>query len=197
LIKESGIHSIKDGVLKLHNVIPPGDKRHRMFLTYKYDPKTKDFVLSEKPQIKYDKPTGPKETLKAVAPLALMAFPGVGTALGAAMGLSGTAASMVGNALVSTGMAGLGGARGSDLLKSGIAGGVSGGIGSYASSLGWNPAVTRAVSGVASSAIRGGDPRTALLTSILGQGGLSSGNQGIDALLRNIVGRQIGPQRKG
>lgn len=65
--------------------------------------------------------------LKIAAPIALnFIAPGLGSAIGGAIGLSGTAAAVAGNALLNAGTAAL---TGGDPLKAGILGGVTGGLG--------------------------------------------------------------------
>ena len=73
---------------------------------------------------------GLKNILKTVLPVALSVFaPGIGTAIGGAMGLSGVAASMVGGAALGAGTAAL---TGGDWKRGAVLGGVSGGAGSVA-----------------------------------------------------------------
>ena len=73
---------------------------------------------------------GLKKILKTVLPVALSVFaPGIGTAIGGAMGLSGVAASMVGGAALGAGTAAL---TGGDWKRGAVLGGVSGGAGSVA-----------------------------------------------------------------
>ena len=73
---------------------------------------------------------GLKKILKTVLPVALSVFaPGIGTAIGGAMGLSGAAASMVGGAALGAGTAAL---TGGDWKRGAVLGGVSGGVGSVA-----------------------------------------------------------------
>jgi hypothetical protein len=67
---------------------------------------------------------------QVIAPIALSIFvPGLGAAIGGALGASGTAASVVGNALV---RGGLSAAGGGDFMTGAISGAVSGGLGSLA-----------------------------------------------------------------
>tara|TARA_R110000851_G_scaffold223802_1_gene376647 strand:+ start:223 stop:1869 length:1647 start_codon:yes stop_codon:yes gene_type:complete len=73
---------------------------------------------------------GLKNILKTVLPVALSVFaPGIGTAIGGAMGLSGVAASMVGGAALGAGTSAL---TGGDWKRGAVLGGVSGGAGSVA-----------------------------------------------------------------
>lgn len=66
---------------------------------------------------------------QTVAPIALSVFaPGIGTAIGAGLGLSGTAASVAGNALVRGGLGALTGGK-EGAIRGAISGGVSGGLG--------------------------------------------------------------------
>lgn len=67
---------------------------------------------------------------QVVAPIALSIFvPGLGAAIGGALGASGTAASVIGNALV---RGGLSAAGGGDFRTGAISGAISGGLGSVA-----------------------------------------------------------------
>lgn len=185
------------GMLRIEGAQQPGKHKYdTMDLAYKLDPATGDYVLKDARNTRQT--SSLKSNLAGIAPIAgLMTsfIPGLGAALGGALGLSGTAAGVVGNALVSAGTSAIGGARGSDILKSGLAGGVGSAIGAAGKTAGWNPVVTRAVSGTAGSVIRGGDPRQALVGAVLGRGGVSVGNPVADALLRTIVRNQLTPRR--
>ena len=135
-----------------------------------------------------------------VAPLSimLMAVPGAGQVLGAALGASGTAATVLGNALISGTMSELGGG---DFLKGAVTGAAGAGLGSFASpyigelassvseSLGGGTLgdiAGRAVSGAGSSAlnaaVRGQDIVDALLS-----GGLSGAAGGVSSELMGQV----------
>jgi hypothetical protein len=71
-----------------------------------------------------------KKTLKTVLPVALMVFaPGLGTAIGTSLGLTGTAAAVVGSSIVGAGTAA---ATGGDWKRGAIMGGITGGIGNVA-----------------------------------------------------------------
>lgn len=75
------------------------------------------------------------QILKTVAPLALSyAFPGVGTALGTALGASGATAAGIGNALIG----GATGALTGGGLKGGLIGAATGGLGGYAGAGGFD-----------------------------------------------------------
>ena len=71
--------------------------------------------------------------LGIAAPIALsLLVPGLGTAIGAGLGLGGTAAAVGGNALLGAGLGGLTSAvTGGKPLKSALMGGITGGIGGY------------------------------------------------------------------
>lgn len=138
-----------------------------------------------------------KEDILKIAQLGLMFVPGIGQTLGAALGASGTAATMLGNALVSGTMSELGGG---DFLKGAVTGGIGAGLGSFASpylgefassvgeALGGGPLgdiAGRAVSGAGSSAlnaiVRGQDLEDAFLSGLVGggAGGVSSALTGL------------------
>jgi len=73
-----------------------------------------------------------KKFLAVALPIALdFIVPGAGTAIGSAMGFSGTAATMVGGAVIGGGTAAL---TGGDPLKGALLGGLGGGLGEYAGS---------------------------------------------------------------
>lgn len=70
------------------------------------------------------------EIFQVVAPIALSIFaPGLGSAIGGALGMSGTTASVVGNALLRGGMSAAGGG---DFMQGAITGAISGGLGDVA-----------------------------------------------------------------
>lgn len=70
---------------------------------------------------------GLSSILRAVAPIALSFIaPGLGTAIGSAIGLSGTTAAIAGNALLNAGTSAL---TGGDPLRGAIMGGLTGGLG--------------------------------------------------------------------
>jgi hypothetical protein len=73
-----------------------------------------------------------KKFLAVALPIALdFIVPGAGTAIGASMGFTGTAATMVGGAVIGGGTAAL---TGGDPLKGALLGGLGGGLGEYAGS---------------------------------------------------------------
>ena len=73
-----------------------------------------------------------KKFLAVALPIALdFIVPGAGTAIGSAMGFTGTAATMVGGAVIGGGTAAL---TGGDPLKGALLGGLGGGLGEYAGS---------------------------------------------------------------
>lgn len=105
------------------------------------------------------------DLLKIVAPIALMAIPGLGTAVGSAiLGTGAAGASTLGSALLGAGVGGITGG-----WKGALAGGLTGGIGANlpASIGGLSSGVTRglegALLGAGSSAITGGNPLTGAL----------------------------------
>lgn len=72
------------------------------------------------------------DIFKAVAPIALSIFvPGIGTAIGGAIGLSGTAASVAGNAILHGGLGAVTGGK-EGALQGAVFGGVTGGLGKAA-----------------------------------------------------------------
>lgn len=148
---------------------------------------SKDGVVNPE-TVRYFKET--EESLLPVLQIALMAVPGVGQALGAALGATGLGATALGNALIGGTMAELGGG---DFLKGAVTSGVMPVVSQYAGlgnlgttvsdAFGGGPAgdiIGRAVTGAGSSAlgaaIGGGDVVDALLAGGLGgaAGGVSS-----------------------
>lgn len=123
--------------------------------------------------------------------LAVLA-PGAGGAIGQAMGLTGTAASAAGNALLQTGLAAAGGAKGNNLLKSAVTGAVAPVVSSLPGISALPPALQRATAGAISGTIRGGTGKSALLGAVTGSlpTGLT-GNVQLDRLLRTLVSQQI------
>lgn len=125
------------------------------------------------------------DLLKIVAPIALMAIPGIGTAVGGALlGAGAAGATTLGDVLLG---AGIGGVTGG--WKGALAGGLTGGIGANlpANIGGLSTGLTQGLEGAAlgagSSAIQGGNPLTgALLGGATGYLGSalngSSGNAG-------------------
>jgi hypothetical protein len=84
------------------------------------------------PQTGYPEYFSLKKFLAVALPIALdFIVPGAGTAIGSAMGFSGTAATMVGGAVIGGGTAAL---TGGDPLKGALLGGLGGGLGEYAGS---------------------------------------------------------------
>ena len=89
-----------------------------------------------------------KKFLAIALPIALdFIVPGAGTAIGSAMGFSGTAATMVGGAVIGGGTAAL---TGGDPLKGALLGGFGGGAGEYFGSAA-NNAMQSALEGIATS----------------------------------------------
>jgi len=84
------------------------------------------------PQTGYPEYFSLKKFLAVALPIALdFIVPGAGTAIGSAMGFTGTAATMVGGAVIGGGTAAL---TGGDPLKGALLGGLGGGLGEYAGS---------------------------------------------------------------
>ena len=112
--------------------------------------------------------------------------------IGSAMGLSGTAGTMVGNGVLNAGMALASGAEGSDILKAGAVGAVGSGIGSYGASAGWNPQVTGFAAKTVPSILAGNDPQQVLLNAAIGQGTQAvAPNPAIGNLLGNIIKTRV------
>lgn len=114
---------------------------------------------------------------KIAAPLALSVLaPGVGTALGSALGATGAGASALGSGLIG---AGLGAVEGGG-LKGAALGGITGGLGGYVSGSGGLTGVANnlgfgnAAYGALDAADNGG-----LLSSVLGSNGLSGVGSGL------------------
>lgn len=96
------------------------------------------------------------QIFQIVAPIALSIFvPGLGAAIGGMLGASGTAASVVGNALI---QGGLSAAGGGDFVKGALTGAVTGGLGEIAGGAIKNvaPGMSDATAAVAGSALAGG-----------------------------------------
>lgn len=128
--------------------------------------------------------------LKIVAPIALnFIAPGLGTAIGSAIGLSGTAAAIAGNALLNAGTAAL---TGGDVLKGALMGGLTGGLGT-------------AVGGAANSLLGAGLSQTA--QNALGSGliggvsglltGEGFGKGALQGALGSYVGSKVGELGSG
>lgn len=80
-------------------------------------------------------------------------------------------------ALINGGMTAARGGDLSDVARSAAIGAVAGGIGGYGADQGWNPAVTRAVSGGTSAALGGGDGRDIARSAMVGGiSGAAGGN---------------------
>ena len=96
------------------------------------------------------------QIFQIVAPIALSIFvPGLGAAIGGMLGASGTAASVVGNALI---QGGLSAAGGGDFVKGAVTGAITGGLGEVAGGLVKDiaPGVSDATAGVIASSLAGG-----------------------------------------
>lgn len=168
---------------------PGKHKYDTMKLVYNHDPATGDYLLSGGQATK-QRSTGSKLAATVAPVLGVAAAPAL-AGLFSSAGMGATTSGLLSNALVNTGTSALAGARGSDLLRSGLAGAVTGGIGAYGQSAGWSPFATRVASRGAGSLISGRDPRSALIGAIIGQGGVSSGSSGLDGLLRSIIGQAV------
>lgn len=168
---------------------PGKHKYDTMKLVYNHDPATGDYLLSGGQATK-QRSTGSK-LAATVAPVLSVAAAPLLAGLFSSAGMGATTSGLLSNALVNTGTSALAGARGSNLLRSGLAGAVTGGVGAYGQSAGWNPLATRIASRGAGSLISGQDPRSALIGAIVGQGGISSGSSGLDSLLRSIIGQAV------
>jgi hypothetical protein len=114
---------------------------------------------------------------QVVAPIALSIFaPGLGTAIGGMLGASGTAASVVGNALLRGGMSAAGGG---DFMSGAISGAVTGGLGDVAGGFVKDIApglsdstaalVGSSLAGGAGSSLSGGDFASGAMQGALGQ----------------------------
>ena len=108
--------------------------------------------------------------LKDAIGIALMAYPGVGTALGSSLGLTGTAAAVVGNAAINTAL------NGGDVLKGVVTAGIpilgkelAGNVASTLVESGMDKALadsaSKIVTNVGMAAVQGKDPLTALINS--------------------------------
>lgn len=110
-------------------------------------------------------------------------------ALGSAIGLSGTAATIGGSALLGASGAANSGARGSDIWKAGLKGAATGVVSSVASKSDTFKALPKPIQRGAVSAagtlVRGGDPRDALLSAI--NGGLTTNNRAANLLVRQLI----------
>lgn len=124
---------------------------------------------------------------KIAAPLALSFLaPGIGTALGGALGATGAGASALGSGLIGAGIGALGGGG----IKGAAIGGLSGGLGGYASGGGFGTAAGSVLSGgvgpTQGTGLLGslGSAGTKL-SGLLGAGGLASPLPGIGGSLLN------------
>jgi hypothetical protein len=117
-------------------------------------------------------------------------------ALGSAIGLSGTAATVGGSALLGASSAANAGARGGDIWKAGLTSAGMAGLGQLAQGSETFRALPapaqRATMGGASSLVRGGDPRDALMGAI--SGGLTTNNRAANVLIRQLLLPKINEQ---
>lgn len=125
--------------------------------------------------------------MHTVVPLLVGGGFGVGLA-----GLAGTAAGSAGSGAI-TGATSSGvntafeGGNFSDVLKSAAIGGAGGGMTAGLTNMGVNPMVSKALTGLTRSALTGQDPRTALLSSILGG---STSSPVANSLLKYLVAQR-------
>ena len=129
----------------------------------------------------------------ALAGLALnFLAPGAGSAIGSALGLGGTAATAVGSGILQSGLAAVGGARGSDIFKAGLAGAVPGALSSIPGFGSLATPIKGAITGGTQSLIRNGNLNGALAGAITGSiPGNVTGNSTADKLLRVIIGEAV------
>ena len=118
-----------------------------------------------------------------------IAAPGAGAALGKALGLAGTTATVVGSGVISGGLSAVAGADASGVLKSAVLGGVSPAISSIPGISNLPPLTKKLIAGAVTGGLRSGDSKGALLGAVTG--GLSGGATIGDRLLRAIVGQTI------
>jgi hypothetical protein len=102
-----------------------------------------------------------------IVSLALIAFPGVGTAIGSALGASGATATALGNAIVN---AGISVASGVPVDKALTNAAVSFGVSQFAPNLTNNVYIDNAVKAVAVASLTGGDVGNALANSLITTG---------------------------
>lgn len=142
----------------------------------------------------YDDPTESswndfRDSVKAVAPIALSFIPGIGATLGNALGATGAWAPIVGNTTLSGGLTALQGGDIGDVLKAALGAGITSGVTQLnpASGLGLTGgmanAVNRGLGSVAGAALRGGDVGDALVGALL-RGGMS----GLNSLSNSFSG---------
>ena len=126
-------------------------------------------------------------------------FPGLGTAVGSALGASGTTAAVVGNAAVQGGLAAVGSNGNLNATLRGAAGGAVGGaVGGATNTLtnaGINPTlaniIARTGTGAAGAAIKGGNP---LLGAILGNVAFDTGSAQLNPILNWLLKSKISEQ---
>jgi len=121
--------------------------------------------------------TSDRDTALFVVSMALMAFPGAGTAIGNALGASGTTATALGNAIINAGTSVAAGVPVETAIKNAA---VTFGVSQTIPNLTGNAYVDNAVRAVATSALTGGDVQTALTNSLISTGAIESlGNASI------------------
>lgn len=153
--------------------------------------------------------------LGALLPIGLsLIAPGLGTAIGSALGASGTMAGVLGGGILGGATAAL---TGGDPLTGALTGGIGGGFSSYGATLPggssfvgpinpadmvgsttWQQLANSAAGSAATSAVRGGNPLTAALSSGVsgGTAGLLGG-QGVDPGLAKALGSAAGTTATG
>jgi hypothetical protein len=117
-------------VLDQYQIARIGRGKNRQFVAV--DPKTNQLVYAADP-FRYTKwSEAPLEALSVLSTAALPGIPGLGAALGGAMGASGLGASVLGNGLISGGLSAAGGG---DFLKGALGGALGAGVAPLASGL--------------------------------------------------------------
>lgn len=137
------------------------DQNSRYFDIVRPDGKTQRLTMDDK-----NTDTWFDNFMYSGGPIALMAAPILGPAIGGALGLSGTAATAVGAGLTNAGFAAI---NGQNPLRAGLAGGLSAGLTAIPGFSKLPTALQGAVRGAVSSGVASkGDPRTMLLSAIMG-----------------------------
>lgn len=142
------------------------------------------------------------QIFQIVAPIALSIFvPGLGAAIGGALGASGTAATVIGNAVV---QGGLSAAGGGDFVEGAITGAVTGGLGEIAGGAVQKVApgmsdstaaiVGSSLAGGAGAELTGGDFATGAMTGALGEMVMKPALEGISGKGQEMLGLEAGPE---
>lgn len=152
------------------------DSNQHYFSLMRPDGKTQQLT------IKKDKDSLFDSFMYSGGPIAMMAAPVLGPALGGALGLSGTAATAVGSGLVNAGVGMAAGVDPKQALKGAALGAIPGAV--LPSIPGFNnmsPIVKSAISGGVGGLLSSkGDPKAALLSALIG-GATGGANQGLAA----------------